>query len=541
MEIRFDGKRALVTGAGKGIGRDIAKALHKCGADTVALSRTQADLDSLQQECPGIQTVTQDLSDWNKARHVLRGLGHVDLLVNNAGVGQLVSFLECTEELLDTSFGINFKGLFNVSQEAGPFQQDPREQRVSHTGEDRESPACLEQSHDRWLSTGVDTTGRISRTASQNSFMMENGGSVLDEDRVIMEFQKLVDCSERAAAFFESQLDENGSLKSQEVAQELGAMYKLPTLLVLTGRGRLAHKLLNNIKKRFMQEDGDFLSYPDKAGNARKTANLEIQEYWPYMNCWVAMAAHRLARFDISVPAWRFLARYFNPEVGGFGTSGRYDVTPTMDDGPVLWSGGPHYDVGIFMSSHLGLFALFMGDLEKATKTGDLMVRMVAQQPALDQYFVLHVRGDSGELIQEGFPEGRRRYYRLERKEPKELYYQLGYPVYFLHHLYTVIGEKKYLEAGEKILDFALSCDESFFSFFLNHKVAYGAGLVAMTTGKAKYREMCARCVKYLLSLQTSEGDFLREIGLQPSLDQTAEIPIWCRDLANNLVDKDTL
>ncbi|KAK7500871.1 hypothetical protein BaRGS_00007751 [Batillaria attramentaria] len=116
MKIRFDGKRALVTGAGKGIGRDIAKALHNCGADTVALSRTQADLDSLQQECPGIQTVTQDLSDWNKARHVLRGLGHVDLLVNNAGVGQLVSFLECTEELLDTSFGINFKGLFNVSQ-----------------------------------------------------------------------------------------------------------------------------------------------------------------------------------------------------------------------------------------------------------------------------------------------------------------------------------------------------------------------------------------------------------------------------------------
>ena len=58
-----------------------------------------------------------------------------------------------------------------------------------------------------------------------------------------MDLETLAEASEKAAAFFESQLDENGRLKSDDVVGELAAVYKLPTLLVLTGRGRLAHKV----------------------------------------------------------------------------------------------------------------------------------------------------------------------------------------------------------------------------------------------------------------------------------------------------------
>ncbi|KAI0233425.1 hypothetical protein LSAT2_016323 [Lamellibrachia satsuma] len=50
MDIQFDGRRALITGAGKGIGNAIAKALAAGGAETVALSRTQEDLDKLKAE-----------------------------------------------------------------------------------------------------------------------------------------------------------------------------------------------------------------------------------------------------------------------------------------------------------------------------------------------------------------------------------------------------------------------------------------------------------------------------------------------------------
>ncbi|GIX71453.1 l-xylulose reductase, partial [Caerostris darwini] len=50
MEIAFHGKRALVTGAGKGIGRAMALKLAECGAEVVAVSRTQSDLDALKKE-----------------------------------------------------------------------------------------------------------------------------------------------------------------------------------------------------------------------------------------------------------------------------------------------------------------------------------------------------------------------------------------------------------------------------------------------------------------------------------------------------------
>ncbi|RUS69797.1 hypothetical protein EGW08_022443, partial [Elysia chlorotica] len=101
MDIRFNGKRALVTGAGKGIGRDIAKALVKGGAKTVAISRTEADLASLKTECPEIETCCVDLSDWSKARVAVEALGHFDLLVNNAGVSRVGPFLDVKEEDID--------------------------------------------------------------------------------------------------------------------------------------------------------------------------------------------------------------------------------------------------------------------------------------------------------------------------------------------------------------------------------------------------------------------------------------------------------
>ncbi|KAK3580735.1 hypothetical protein CHS0354_005745 [Potamilus streckersoni] len=116
MEIRFASKRALVTGAGKGIGREIVKKLAQCGAECVAVSRTQADLDSLKDEVPGIHTVQVDLGDWIATREAMEKVGNIDLLVNNAGIAHLSSFLETTREDLDKVFDVNIKSLFNVSQ-----------------------------------------------------------------------------------------------------------------------------------------------------------------------------------------------------------------------------------------------------------------------------------------------------------------------------------------------------------------------------------------------------------------------------------------
>ncbi|XP_033748781.1 L-xylulose reductase-like [Pecten maximus] len=116
MEIAFHGKRALVTGAGKGIGREIARKLVECGAETFALSRTQADLDSLKSEVPSMNIVQADLQDWDGSRKIVEQLGPIDLLVNNAGVARNASFLEVKKDELDFTFDINVKAIVNVSQ-----------------------------------------------------------------------------------------------------------------------------------------------------------------------------------------------------------------------------------------------------------------------------------------------------------------------------------------------------------------------------------------------------------------------------------------
>ncbi|XP_011921456.1 PREDICTED: L-xylulose reductase isoform X1 [Cercocebus atys] len=116
MELGLAGRRVLVTGAGKGIGRGTVQALHAAGARVVAVSRTQADLDSLVRECPGIEPVCVDLGDWEATERALGSVGPVDLLVNNAAVALLQPFLEVTKDAFDRSFEVNLRAVIQVSQ-----------------------------------------------------------------------------------------------------------------------------------------------------------------------------------------------------------------------------------------------------------------------------------------------------------------------------------------------------------------------------------------------------------------------------------------
>lgn len=116
MEAYFKGKRALVTGAGKGFGRAVAKTLVSLGSETYAVSRTQEDLDSLKAEEPSINIINVDLQDWDKTREALCHIGPLDLLVNNAGIGRFKMFLDASEQDIDSVFDINFKAAFNVGQ-----------------------------------------------------------------------------------------------------------------------------------------------------------------------------------------------------------------------------------------------------------------------------------------------------------------------------------------------------------------------------------------------------------------------------------------
>ncbi|SDJ92994.1 SDR family oxidoreductase [Aliiruegeria lutimaris] len=114
--MRFQGKRVIITGAGKGIGRDLALRLAGEGAEIAAMARTAADLDSLRAEIGGTSHVV-DLGDAEAARKAAREAVPADLLVNCAGMNIPQPFLETTVEAFDTVNAVNTRSALIVSQE----------------------------------------------------------------------------------------------------------------------------------------------------------------------------------------------------------------------------------------------------------------------------------------------------------------------------------------------------------------------------------------------------------------------------------------
>lgn len=112
----FSGKRVLVTGAGKGIGRATAKMLAARGAEVVAISRSQSDLDSLAEEI-GARGIAVDLADAEATRRAALEALPADFLVNNAGTTALASFLDLPVEDFDMLYAVNARAPMIVAQE----------------------------------------------------------------------------------------------------------------------------------------------------------------------------------------------------------------------------------------------------------------------------------------------------------------------------------------------------------------------------------------------------------------------------------------
>ncbi|HEX7704421.1 MAG TPA: SDR family NAD(P)-dependent oxidoreductase [Kofleriaceae bacterium] len=119
MQPNLTGKRALVTGGGRGIGAACARELAAAGARVVVCGRSAADLEAVAESIKG-EAMVVDLLDRAAADRFLASVGHVDVLVNNAGAAESADLEKTTDAMWDRIMELDATSPFRVTRAIVP-------------------------------------------------------------------------------------------------------------------------------------------------------------------------------------------------------------------------------------------------------------------------------------------------------------------------------------------------------------------------------------------------------------------------------------
>ncbi len=120
MSERLQGKTALITAAGQGIGRATALAFAGEGANVWATDINEEALATLTQEAPGIVTRRLDVMDADAISATVGEIGALDVLFNCAGIVHNGTILDCSEEDWELSFDLNVRSMYRIIGAALP-------------------------------------------------------------------------------------------------------------------------------------------------------------------------------------------------------------------------------------------------------------------------------------------------------------------------------------------------------------------------------------------------------------------------------------
>jgi NAD(P)-dependent dehydrogenase (short-subunit alcohol dehydrogenase family) len=121
---RLDGKVALITGGASGIGECAARIFTNAGASVIIADIDTKKAEALAAELPGSRAVHCDITSEESVKHALQSVPHLDILINNAGIGLVGSVTETELADWERLFRVNVTGMFLMTKHAVPLLID---------------------------------------------------------------------------------------------------------------------------------------------------------------------------------------------------------------------------------------------------------------------------------------------------------------------------------------------------------------------------------------------------------------------------------
>ncbi len=293
-------------------------------------------------------------------------------------------------------------------------------------------------------------------------------------------------------------------------------IYKFPAAMVVMGRGLEGAKLLNWLENTTLTPQGD-LTFPE-----RKVIFDWHKNFYLYTNSWIVIGAQRAGFFRLANRAMDYILTYQNPVTGDF-LSGFKDTDQS----------GLH-DTTI--TGNCGLACLFTGRLNAAVHAAEALDRIVSQQEKASPLFYFRSDRD-GKLVRE-FPPEKELWFRIDSRQPGQLYWYLGIAAAMLAQVHTITGQAHYLRAAEEIFEFLFRCQDDLLRSFASGKVGYAAALLHRTTGKPHYKDTAIRLMDWLCCVQKTDGRWTVDQSDLPwflTYDCTAEFVYWINEIVTIL------
>lgn len=314
------------------------------------------------------------------------------------------------------------------------------------------------------------------------------------------EVKRYFAAARRGADWLLAQQNPDGSFVRPDVQADV--YHKAGYALAISGHPVEANRLLSWIAAHDLSEGGRLRHFDP---------GLAL-----YKTTWTCQAAHRLGRFDVSLPVMEYVLRCQAP-CGGF-----YQVEEGIDYlEPVC-------------TSWAGVTAIYLGRMEAAERAAEWVLSIVRQQPDWRRFYYWTDR--EGKLATEDAPVAGGAPF-VDATKPQQPYYCAGIACLFLTRLYLATGHESCLAGAQELFAFSLRCAEDAYSYPTAGKGAVAAALLYALTGDERARRAVETFADYLVAEQREEGWWCNphNDGLVVRLDHTAEFVVFMSELAATL------